>query len=397
MRIALISSLFPPYAIGGAEQMAAGLALAFQDLGHHVEVISTGRRAETDCWEGIPVRRIAPWNLYWSFDKEQSRPGRIARGAWHAVDLWNPTIIRPLRQALESIRPDVVNTHNIDGLSPLVWAVAREQTAALVHTLHDYHLLCPRATMRRADGSICEQLCRSCRIYARYQRLFQKHVRILAAPASAIAAEHRLSGWTVPELRIIPNAVDAGGGKAGTAPATGPLRVLFLSRLVREKGSQTLLDMLPIFRDAAGIEFHVAGRGEYEPRFARMAELMPNLTWHGFVEGRAKQELLASADVFLQLSECRENAPLAMIEARRHGLYIVGSQIGGIPELIDGPDSGRLIPPGDPKALAAILEEMSDRKDEIRVGRPQRIHRRAGYGVRDMAELYLQAFTSLIE
>jgi glycosyltransferase involved in cell wall biosynthesis len=154
---------------------------------------------------------------------------------------------------------------------------------------------------------------------------------------------------------------------------------------------------LPMFPDVSGIEFHVAGRGEYEPRFARMAERMPNLTWHGFVEGHAKQELLASADVFLQLSECRENAPLAMIEARRHGLYLVGSQIGGIPELIDDPDAGRLIPPGDPRALAAILEDISERKEEIRAGRSRRMHRSAGYGVRDMAERYLQAFTSLIE
>lgn len=396
MRIALISSLFPPYAIGGAEHMAARLAVALKQLGHHVEVISTGRRTETAYWEGIRVWRIAPWNVYWSFDKEQNRPGALARAAWHAVDLWNPTIVRPLRQALESIRPDVVTTHNIDGLSPLVWAVSREQTAALVHTLHDYHLLCPRATMRRADGGICENLCRSCRIYAQYHRLFQKHVRILAAPANAIAETHRLAGWTGPELRIIPNVVDVSGVEAGTGPAAGPLRVLFISRLVREKGCETLLEALSMFPAAARIEFHVAGQGEYESRFAQAAEGMPNVTWHGFVQGGAKHDLLANADVFLQLSECRENAPLALIEARSYGLYLVGSRIGGIPELIDGPDAGRLIPPGNPQALAATLQDISERKREVRAGRPQRIHRNAGYGVREMAERYLQVFASLL-
>jgi glycosyltransferase involved in cell wall biosynthesis len=391
MRIALISSLFPPYGIGGAEQMAARLALAFRETGHHVEVISTGRKTETDCWEGIRVWRISPSNVYWSFDKEERRPGRLARAAWHAVDLWNPTVIRPLKQALVSIRPDVVNTHNIDGFSPLVWAIAREHTQALVHTLHDYHPLCPRATMRRADGGVCEALCGFCRVYARYYRRFQKHVRILAAPAHAIAETHRLAGWTGPELRIIPNAVDVSGIK--TASAAGPLRVLFLSRLVREKGSQTLLDALKMFRDAAGIEFDVAGRGDYEARFAEMAG--KNVAWHGFVEGRAKDELLANADVFLQLSECMENAPLALIEAARHGLYLVGSRIGGIPELIEEPDSGRLIPPGDPKALAEVLRDILERKEEIRAGRERRVRRNAAYGVRDMAERYVQAFTSL--
>jgi glycosyltransferase involved in cell wall biosynthesis len=395
MRVALISSLFPPYAIGGAEQVAAQLALAIQKLGHHVEVISTGKKTEQDFWERIRIWRIAPWNLYWSFGKEEKRPGGLTRAAWHAVDLWNPTTLRPLRQALESIRPDVVNTHNIDGLSPLVWGEARRRTAALVHTLHDYHLLCPRATMQRGDGELCERLCPACRVYARYYRRFQKHVRILAAPARAIAEMHRLIGWTEPEIRIIPNAVDVDAIEDHSEAARGPLRVLFLSRLVREKGCETLLAALPMFRDAA-FEFHIAGRGDYEPQFQQAGHSMPNVTWHGFVEGRAKHELLANTDVFLQLSQCRENAPLTLIEARCHGLYLVGTEIGGIPELIEGPGAGRLIPPGNPKALVVALEEIAAEKHAIRAARAGRVRLARGYGTREMAELYLHAFRSLL-
>ena len=374
--------------------MAAQLALAIRKLGHHVEVISTGRKTEQDAWEGIRVWRIAPWNLYWSFDKEEQRPCGLARAAWHAVDLWNPTTLGPLRQALESIRPDAVNTHNIDGLSPLVWSEARKRTAALVHTLHDHHLLCPRATMRRAGGELCERLCPACRVYAGYHRRFQKHVRILAAPARAIAETHRLAGWSEPEIRIIPNAVNAAAIDHNDA-AEGPLRVLFLSRLVREKGCETLLAALSMFRDGA-CEFHIAGRGEYEPQFRRAALSMPNVSWHGFVEGRAKDALLAKADVFLQLSECRENAPLALIEARCHGLYLVGSDIGGIPELIEGRAAGRLIPPGNPRALGEALREIAIEKPAIRAARAGRLQRGRSYGMREMAELYLHAFHSLL-
>jgi glycosyltransferase involved in cell wall biosynthesis len=248
--------------------------------------------------------------------------------------------------------------------------------------------------MRRGDGELCERLCRSCRVYARYHRRFQKHVRILAAPARAIAEVHRLAGWTGPEIRIIPNAVDVDAIEDRNEVATGPLRVLFLSRLVREKGCETLLAALPMFRDAA-FEFHIAGRGEYEPQFQQAARSMPNVIWHGFVEGRAKHELLANADVFLQLSECRENAPLTLIEARCHGLYLVGSDIGGIPELIEGPAEGRLIPPGNPKALAAALAEIAGDKQSIRATRAGRVRRGRNYGTREMAELYLHAFRSL--
>src|SRR5437667_651655 len=127
MRIAVVSSLFAPYGLGGAEEVAAQLATNMRDLGHAVDVVSTCRRDDLDghpyridVWNGIRVWRIAPWNLYWRFDRETQQPGPLARAAWHLVDLWNPSTIGPLRSVLERIRPDIVNTHNIDGLSPVV-------------------------------------------------------------------------------------------------------------------------------------------------------------------------------------------------------------------------------------------------------------------------------------
>src|SRR5690606_28443120 len=114
-----------------------------------------------DEWKGIRVWRLAPLNLYWRYDRETLRPNRLARALWHAVDLWNPSTIAPLEAVLRRIRPDAVNTHNIDGLSPAVWQVARRH-APVVHTLHDCHLLCPRATMQRRDGTICPRLCSLC-------------------------------------------------------------------------------------------------------------------------------------------------------------------------------------------------------------------------------------------
>ncbi len=107
MKIAIISSLFPPFGVGGAEQVASQLALALHRLGQQVDVISTcsrreltGGRYRTDEWEGIRVWRIAPRNLYWRFDRETAQPNRLSRAAWHAIDLWNPSIIAPLNQIL---------------------------------------------------------------------------------------------------------------------------------------------------------------------------------------------------------------------------------------------------------------------------------------------------------
>ncbi len=402
MKIAIVSSLFPPYSIGGAEALAAQLAGSLARLDHQVDVISTcarsqlaGERCCVETREGIRVWRVAPWNLYWSFDKPRQQPGRLARACWHAIDLWNPSVILPLRKVLDQIRPDAINTHNVNGFSPAVWQVARRYTPAIAHTLHDCHLLCPRATMQRRDGTMCESLCRSCSVYAAYHRRFQGSVGMLIAPAFATAKLHRQAGWTEPRIQVIRNGVDVEPLPAPEAPS-GPLRVLFLSRLEREKGCQTLLASIRAFAGSPEIEFHLAGSGAFEKAFFELAGEVPNAVWHGFVTGAAKERLLSHCDVFLQLSECRENAPLSLIEAKAHGLYLLGTAVGGIPELIENSEAGLLIPPADPQKLTAILYTLSRSSELVRDGRARRAQRSAGYGSRQMAEAYVEAFRSLI-
>ncbi len=403
MKIAIVSSLFPPYSIGGAEQLVSDLALALHRLGHQVDVISTCRRRDlesrryrTDNWEGIRVWRIAPSNVYWRFDRERRPPSGLIRALWHAVDLWNPSIIRPVREILDRIQPDVVNTHNLDGFSPAVWVAIGSRARYVVHTLHDYHLLCPRATMQRRNGAICEDLCRFCRAYARYNRLFQRHVSALVAPAAAIADYHKRAGWLVPASVVIRSGVDTGGGPQAQVETDVPLRVLFLSRLEREKGCETLLAVMERFRGASGIEFHVAGRGSYEPRLSQAVSRIPNAYWHGFVTGMHKHDLFLESDVYLQLSECRENAPLGLIEAQNYGLYVVGTRAGGIPEQIDSPRTGETVPPAGAPELARVLRELISRRQELRRSRPERIRNDAGYGTREMAEEYVKLFCSLV-
>ena len=294
------------------------------------------------------------------------------------------------------IRPEVVNTHNIDGFSPAVWQIARKRASAVVHTLHDFHLLCPRATMRRGDGTVCENLCRFCRVYARYHRAFQKQVAMLIAPSRAAAELHRQCGWTRPRIEIIRNGVDIQPAPVRETAEQDPLRVLFLSRLEREKGSATLMASIAALAATQEIEFHIAGSGTYESAFAELAARTGNAVWHGFVSGSHKQELFSRCDAFLQLSECRENAPLSLSEAKGHGLYLLGSAVGGIPETIANLEAGQLIPPGDSPKLVAALEALSRRRAAIRARRAERIRGSAGYGTLEMAEAYLAAFRSLL-
>ena len=52
-------------------------------------------------------------------------------------------------------RPDVVHTHNLPGISTGIWETCRRLGRPVVHTLHDYQLLCPRTSLMRTNGEPC--------------------------------------------------------------------------------------------------------------------------------------------------------------------------------------------------------------------------------------------------
>jgi glycosyltransferase involved in cell wall biosynthesis len=70
------------------------------------------------------------------------------------------------------------------------------------------------------------------------------------------------------------------------------------------------------------------------------------------------EDLLSAADFFVLPSDI-EGVPMAILEAMAHGLPIIASKVGGIPEVIDDERDGLLIPPGDPPALAAAIQRLA--------------------------------------
>jgi len=81
-------------------------------------------------------------------------------------------------------------------------------------------------------------------------------------------------------------------------------------------------------------------------------------------------ELLRHSDVLVAPSiptesGRREGIPVVLMEAMASGLAVVGSDISGIPELVEDRVNGRLCPPRDPEALAAALAELREDPERI--------------------------------
>jgi glycosyltransferase involved in cell wall biosynthesis len=81
-------------------------------------------------------------------------------------------------------------------------------------------------------------------------------------------------------------------------------------------------------------------------------------------------ELLNISDVCLLPTLVREGLGMALIEAMAAGLPVIGTEIGGIPEVITNGENGFLVPPGRPEALAdAIMSIAKDKDLGIRMGK----------------------------
>jgi glycosyltransferase involved in cell wall biosynthesis len=153
-----------------------------------------------------------------------------------------------------------------------------------------------------------------------------------------------------------PAGIQASHRHDGQAPVNGARRVVSVGRLTAQKDLVTLLQA---WRHVDGPHrLALVGDGPSRPDLEQMIE-------HAGLAGRvdllgARDDvpaILREADLFV-LSSRWEGLPLAVIEAMMSGLPVVATAVGGVPEEVVEGETGLLVPPGDPQALARALSQL---------------------------------------
>ena len=140
--------------------------------------------------------------------------------------------------------------------------------------------------------------------------------------------------------------------------------LLYFGRLdIFHKGLDTLLEAMTILvHDKADVEIRIAGRGKDAARVAEMAQelgITGNVRLLGAVSDAERNELFAGA--LMQLMPSRfEGLGLAAAEAMAAGVPLIASDVGSLPEVVDAPRGGILVPPDDPRALADAARKLLD-------------------------------------
>lgn len=135
-----------------------------------------------------------------------------------------------------------------------------------------------------------------------------------------------------------------------------------VSALRAEKGLNHLVDAAALLRPGHGSQVKVAIVGD-GPEHDRLSERIESLGLADRVRlfafsGRVEPHLMA-LDGFVLASHQFEVLSIGTIEAMACGLPAIATDVGGVPEVVADGDSGRLVPPGDPAAIASAISELA--------------------------------------
>ncbi|EGI55612.1 glycosyl transferases group 1 family protein [Sphingomonas sp. S17] len=349
MRILHVSSVYPPHVVGGAEKVVAMLAEAQVQRGHQVGAAYLSRKAqEAGERHGVTVLPQRSRNLVWM--EEVFAAPRAMRTANKLGQMVNYRGAADVARAVAQFRPDIVHTHSMVELPPMIWSAIADSGARSVHTLHDYDLICSRASMFR-DGRSCVERHASCRITGAWKARFAKRIDAVAAVSQPVLDEHRRFGlFQDTRAKVIWNGVEVPPARQ-RSDRTGDFIFGFLGRLVPEKGIETLLAACRLLPET-GWQLQVAGRAqEGDAAYRALAEGMP-VEFLGFTDPQA---FLRGIDLLVVPSIWREPFGLTVVEAFAQGVPVIGSRLGAIGDLVGAVGEEWLVPPGDPAALAARM------------------------------------------
>lgn len=235
------------------------------------------------------------------------------------------------------------------------------------------------------------------RALPRLMRLAYPRADALVAATEDIAADlARTIGQPRSSIRVIPNPSvdDTLFAQAREPPAhpwlrgAGPPVVLAVGRLTRQKDHATLLEAFAVLRRRHEARLLILGEGEERPALeaqARRLGVAPDVALPGFAANPFSA--MARCAVFA-LPSAWEGLPNALIQAVALGASVVATACpGGTREVLDGGRLGRLVPPGDPAALASALAEALQNKHDPGPGVD---HVRRRYGTAPVVAAYLE-------
>lgn len=299
---------------------------------------------------------------------------------------------RGVERLIKRIRPDLVHLHNIYGrISPSILPILKREKIPIVQTIHDSKYACPNHRMF-ANGSICEA-CKGGRYYNaflkkcshgsglfsavltleayfhRWLNYYDKYIDAFISPSIFMRRKLIEHGMDERKTYYLPNFVNIANVVRNSEPS---FEGIYFGNLVVEKGVEVLIRAIARLKSG---KFKIIGDGYMRNMFEKMAREIisvnaASIEFMGHLNLDRLREEISNSMMVIVPSIWYENSPMAVLEAFSEGRPVIGSRIGGIPEMIKEGATGLLFDPGDSNGLSEkIWEMLSDRERTVQMGR----------------------------
>ncbi len=365
MKILMVNKFLYPN--GGSETYIFKLGEYLSGHGHEVQYFGMEH-------EGRIVGNAV--NAYTS-DMDFHGGSKLAKLTYPLKTIYNWEARKQIRKVLEDFQPDVVHLNNFNyQLTPSIivetvaWRKKAGRQCKIIYTAHDGQLVCPNHMLYNPNK---KEVCQKC-LGGHFVNCIKNKCIHGSTAKSAIgtaeAAYWKLRGtYKYIDTIICPSAFMKRMLDSDPLLATKTIAmhnfidkvdnrieekkdyVLFFGSYTEGKGVLTLLKACKMLPD---IPFVFAGAGELADR----VNDLPNITNVGFKSGDELNRLIGEARFSICPSELNENCPFSVLESQDQGTPVIGSRVGGIPELIENYITGRLFDAKDAEGLKQIIEEL---------------------------------------
>jgi glycosyltransferase involved in cell wall biosynthesis len=363
MRIAMANNYY--YIRGGAERVLFEEKKILEAHGHQVPVYS----------QAHPHNESSEFSDYFLPFKDWRNISRLQKIPMALSLMYDRRTARGFNRFLEASKSNIIHAHNIyGGLTTSILDIAKRKGVPVVMTLHDYKLICPSYAMLNR-GTVCEDckggsfilsMLNTCHkesltasgvycIESYLNKWLHKYdtIRYFICPSMFSLKKHAEHGIPRERLLHIRNFVNV---EAYKPQYENGRYALFVGRLSKEKGILTLLTAVKNLKVPVRIVGDGPLKAEYEDFVAE--HKLNHVTFEGYKSGEDLRRLYENAAFLVIPSEWYENAPMTILEAYVHGKPVVGSCMGGIPEMIDNEKTGMLFEMGNAEQLAECIRKL---------------------------------------
>ena len=354
MKVLLVNTLYYPYKLGGAEKSVQALAENLVLSGLEVAVITLGEETKYFELNGVSIWSLQLQNKYWPFSG--NRKSKVDKLIWHLKDLKNKDYTKDIIKIINSFKPNLIHTNNLSGFSINVWSIAKKLKIKVIHTLRDYYLQCPSVTKFK-NNKVCINRCNDCYCLSIIKKKVSRDVDCVVGISDFILKDHMEEGYFLDSQKeVIYNGfrIDINEKTKEITQRKNKIVFGFIGQIIASKGIELLLESFNNLSEFDNWSLVIAGRinDDYKKQLFEICS-SDKIEFLGYIDNDLFYE---NIDVLVVPSLWNEPFGRVVLEGVIRGKVVLGSDTGGIPELLK--NNRNFIFKPTPKELTTVLTSL---------------------------------------